>query len=144
MMGAGVFGVCVLAWFTALSVYDIRQRRLPNWLTLPGGAIVPAVAAVCGHGREALAGAAVLALLYLVMHLATPAGMGAGDVKLAIGVGALTGAFGFDAWVLAAIAAPLLTALWAVVVAATHRGTTVPHGPSMCVASVAAIALVHC
>ncbi|MGH3637511.1 MAG: prepilin peptidase, partial [Mycobacterium sp.] len=70
---------------------------------------------------------------------------GAGDVKLAIGVGALTGAFGVDAWVLAAIAAPLLTALWGIVVVVRTRGTgaiTVPHGPSMCVATLAAVALV--
>ena len=59
-----------------------------------------------------------LAALYLVVHLVAPAGMGAGDVKLAIGVGALTGAFGLDAWMLAAVAAPLLTALWAVGTAA--------------------------
>ena len=58
--------------------------------------------------------------------------MGAGDVKLAIGVGALTGAFGFDVWVLAALAAPLLTAVWAVVAVIRRAGSTVPHGPSMC------------
>ncbi len=38
--------------------------------------------------------------------------MGAGDVKLAIGIGALTGAFGVDVWALAALGAPLLTAGW--------------------------------
>ena len=66
--------------------------------------------------------------------------MGAGDVKLAIGVGALTGAFGFDVWVLAALAAPLLTAVWAVVAVIRRAGSTVPHGPSMCLASAAAVA----
>jgi leader peptidase (prepilin peptidase)/N-methyltransferase len=144
MMGAGVAGVCVLAWFTALSAYDIRQRRLPNWLTLPGGVIVLAVAALCGSGMGALAGAAALALLYLVIHLVVPAGMGAGDVKLAIGVGALTSAFGFDSWVLAALGAPILTALWAVIAMACGSRAAVPHGPSMCVAAVAAVALGYC
>ena len=67
--------------------------------------------------------------------------MGAGDVKLAIGVGALTGAFGFDVWVLAALAAPLLTAVWAVVAVIRRTGSAVPHGPSMCLASAAAVAL---
>jgi leader peptidase (prepilin peptidase) / N-methyltransferase len=140
-MGAGVAGVCVLAWFTALSVYDVRRRRLPNWLTLPGGVIVLAAAALCGSGMAALAGAAALTLPYLVIHLTAPAAMGAGDVKLAIGVGALTGAFGFDAWALAALAAPILTALWAVAVAVASREKTVPHGPSMCVAAAAAVAV---
>jgi leader peptidase (prepilin peptidase)/N-methyltransferase len=143
-MEAGVAGVCVLAWFVALSVYDVRQRRLPNWLTLPGGLLVLAVAAPCGRGMAALAGAGALTLLYLVIHLVAPAGMGAGDVKLAIGVGALTGAFGFDCWVVAALAAPMLTTAWAVAVALLGGGRTptVPHGPAMCLAAAAAVALV--
>jgi leader peptidase (prepilin peptidase)/N-methyltransferase len=140
-MGAGVAGACVLAWFTALSVYDVRQRRLPNALTLPGAAAVLAVAMVTGRGLPALAGAAALALLYLGVHVVTPAGMGAGDVKLAIGVGALTGSFGVDVWVLAALGAPMLTAAWAVAVAFRRRAATVPHGPSMCAAAAVAVAL---
>jgi leader peptidase (prepilin peptidase)/N-methyltransferase len=67
--------------------------------------------------------------------------MGAGDVKLAIGIGALTGTFGSDVWVLAAIGAPLLTAGCAVVAVLRRSGNTVPHGPSMCLAAVTATAL---
>jgi len=134
-----------LAWLTALTVYDVRQRRLPNALTLPGAVAVLVVAAVAGRGPAALLGAVALAALYLVVHLVSPAGMGAGDVKLAVGVGGLTGAFGVDVWVLAALAAPLLTALWGVVALLTSGATrraTVPHGPSMCVATAAAVAMV--
>jgi leader peptidase (prepilin peptidase)/N-methyltransferase len=80
-------------------------------------------------------------LLYLGVHVVTPAGMGAGDVKLAIGVGALTGSFGVDVWVLAALGAPMLTAAWAVAVAFRRRAATVPHGPSMCAAAAVAVAL---
>ena len=138
-MGAGV--VAVLVWLVALSVYDARTRRLPNWLTLPGAAVIFCAATVLGHGVAAFAGALGLALLYLSMHLVSPRAMGGGDVKLAIGLGALTGAFGADVWVLAALGAPMLTAL--VAVGAALRGiSTVPHGPSMCVASAAAIGLV--
>jgi leader peptidase (prepilin peptidase)/N-methyltransferase len=141
-MGAGVACVGVLAWFAALTVYDVRQRRLPNALTLPGAAVVLAVALAMGRGEPALIGAVVLALFYLAVHLVAPAGMGAGDVKLAIGVGALTGSFGVDAWVLAALGAPVLTAIWAVAVAFRGRAATVPHGPSMCAAAAAAVAVV--
>jgi leader peptidase (prepilin peptidase)/N-methyltransferase len=140
--GAWVACVCVVAWFTALSVYDLRQRRLPNALTLPGAAVVLGVAAATGHGVAALVGAAALTVLYLGVHLIVPAGMGAGDVKLAIGVGALTGSFGVDAWVLAALVAPLLTGLWALALAFRSRTATVPHGPSMCVGALAAVAVV--
>ena len=64
--------------------------------------------------------------------------MGAGDVKLAAGVGGLTGAFGFDVWALAAVAAPLLTAAWACVAVIRSRAT-VPHGPSMSLAAATAV-----
>ena len=141
-MGAGAAGVCVLTWFVGLSWYDIRERRLPNWLTVPGAVVIVAFAAAAGHGASALAGAASLFAIYLVLHLIAPAAMGAGDVKLAVGIGALTGAFGIDVWSLAALGAPLVTAAWAVVVRIVSAERTVPHGPSMCVTAAAATSLV--
>ncbi|WP_123029305.1 prepilin peptidase [Mycolicibacterium stellerae] len=141
-MGVGVAAVCVSAWLVVLSVYDVRDRRLPNWLTMPGALVILAVAAAAGRGVPALWGAIGLAGLYLVVHLISPASMGAGDVKLALGVGGLTGAFGFDVWALAAVTAPLLTAIWASAAVIRRSGSAVPHGPSMCLATVAAAALV--
>ncbi|MFI5508773.1 prepilin peptidase [Mycobacterium sp. NPDC051804] len=137
----GAAGVCVLAWFVGLSWYDIREQRLPNWLTVPGAVAILACAAAAGHGTSASAGAASLFAIYLVLHLIAPASMGAGDVKLAIGIGALTGAFGIDVWSLAALGAPLLTAAWAVIVRIVSAERTVPHGPSMCVTAAAATSL---
>jgi leader peptidase (prepilin peptidase)/N-methyltransferase len=129
------------AWLTALTGYDLRQRRLPNWLTLPGAVLILVGATAAGRGLAALAGAAALSVLYLVVHLVSPSSLGGGDVKLAVGLGALTGMFGLDVWWLAALGAPLLTGV--VALAAAIRGaTTVPHGPSMCVASAVAVALV--
>jgi len=140
-MGAGVACAFVSAWLVVLCVYDVRERRLPNWLTMPGAVVILAVAAAAGRGVPAFLGAIGLAGLYLVVHLISPAAMGAGDVKLAAGVGGLTGAFGFEVWVLSAVAAPLLTAIWACVCVARRSGTTVPHGPSMCLATAAATTL---
>src|SRR5258705_8337308 len=140
-MGVGVAEVCVLMWLAALSVYDIRERRLPNWLTMPGAAVIVAAAAINGRGAPATLGAVALFAVYVVVHLVSPAAMGAGDVKLAIGIGALTGTFGSDVWVLAALGAPLLTAGWAVVAVLGRSGQTVPHGPSMCLAAATATAL---
>jgi leader peptidase (prepilin peptidase)/N-methyltransferase len=129
------------AWMTALSVYDLRERRLPNWLTLPGAAVILLAAVVLGRGLAALVGAAALCAFYLLIHLLSPRAMGGGDVKLALGLGALTGMCGADIWVLAATGAPLLTAVCAVVVLLRRHDRTVPHGPSMCLASAAAVAL---
>ena len=128
-------------WMSVLSGYDICQRRLPNWLTLPGFAVVMLVAAGSGRGPAAALGAGLLAVAYLLVHCAAPTAMGAGDVKLALGLGALTGCFGGDVWMLAAIGAPLLTAVIGGVARLGWSATTVPHGPSMCLASVAAVVL---
>jgi leader peptidase (prepilin peptidase) / N-methyltransferase len=129
-------------WMGALTFYDIRQRRLPNWLTLPGFAVIMLVAVSSGRGVGAALGAGVLAAVYLLAHAASPAAMGAGDVKLALGLGALTGCFGVEVWLLAAIGAPLLTAIVGVLGGLGWSATRVPHGPSMCAASAAALGFV--
>ncbi|MGB8406861.1 MAG: A24 family peptidase [Mycobacterium sp.] len=135
MGAASVIGV----WMLALSVYDLRQRRLPNWLTLPGAALILLDAAVVGRGPSAGLGAIALGGLYLVVHLVNSQAMGGGDVKLALGLGALTGTVGVDAWMLAALGAPLLTALCAVPAVLVAGVRTVPHGPSMCLSSAVAV-----
>jgi leader peptidase (prepilin peptidase)/N-methyltransferase len=131
----------LLAWLAALSIYDITQRRLPNTLTVPGAGVIVVGALAAGRGPTALAGAAALTTVYLVVHLVAPTGLGAGDVKLALGLGALTGSFGADVWFLAALGAPLLTGAIGVLARLGWSATTVPHGPSMCAASVAAVGL---
>ena len=99
------------------------------------------VAAGSGHGLAAALGAAALSTVYLAVHLLAPTAMGAGDVKLALGLGALTGCFGAEVWLLAAIAAPLLTVVVGTVARLGWSAKTVPHGPSMCLASAAALGL---
>ncbi len=131
----------VLLWMSALTGYDITQRRLPNWLTLPGFAVIVLVAVGVGHGRAALAGAAALAVIYLLVHLHTPAAMGAGDIKLALGLGALTGCFGVGVWMVAALVAPLLTVVIGIAARIGWSVKAVPHGPSMCLASAVAVVL---
>lgn len=132
--------VLVFLWLAALSCYDLRHRRLPNALTVPGAGVILVAASLAGRGLPALGGAAALAAVYLLVHLAAPAAMGAGDVKLAVGLGGLTGCFGAQVWFLAALVGPLLTALAGLVLLA--RGVrTVPHGPSMCLATAGAAGL---
>ena len=142
-MGPGTVaaGVAVVVWAVVLSAIDITRRRLPNALTLPGAAAILTGCALGGHGPAALLGSAALGGLYLAVHLADPAGLGGGDVKLAVGLGALTGAMGAPVWVLAALGAPLLTAVAGIIAALRRRGGAVAHGPSMCAASLLAAAL---
>lgn len=161
-------GVLIVGWAGALSVFDLIWRRLPNALTIGGAVVVLAGAACCGRGVPALLGAMALGGLYLAVHLADPAALGGGDVKLAFALGGLTGALGLPVWILAALGAPLLTAAAGALVLAARLvrrraarallprcsmtlprcsmmlprcSMMLPHGPSMCVASLAAAAL---
>ncbi|GJF08774.1 prepilin peptidase [Mycolicibacterium cyprinidarum] len=139
---AKLAAVAVGAWLIALSYFDIRQRRLPNVLTLPGAVMVLAVATGSGRGVTAAAGAVAMFTMYAVVHVVAPKAMGAGDVKLAIGLGALTGAFGPDVWLLAALGASILTAVLGLVRLIGGDRSALPHGPSMCVAAACAVAVV--
>ncbi len=135
-------GAAVVLWAAGLAVTDIRRRRLPNALTVPGAVVIVAVAWLGGRGGAALLGGCLLGGLYLAVHLADPGGLGGGDVKLAVGLGALTGALSPEVWMLAALGAPILTAALGAVSLLAGRGGIVPHGPSMVIASLAAAALV--
>ena len=140
--GGALAALALSVWLITLSAFDIRHRRLPNVLTLPGAAIVLAGAVITGDGKGATLGAAALFAAYAAVHLVAPAAMGAGDVKLAIGVGALTGALGPDVWALAALLAAALTLGWSGVLLAWRADATVPHGVSMCVSAAVVMWLV--
>jgi prepilin peptidase CpaA len=107
VIGAGV----------AATVIDIRQRRVPNVLTM-GLASLGVVLAMAGLGGVTLGGA--LGGLGLGLALLLPAHVfgatGAGDVKLLAAFGALLGPAGvFDAFLRAAILGGVMAlgvALW--------------------------------
>jgi prepilin peptidase CpaA len=80
--------VCALAG----SVFDVRSRRIPNFITLPGILLGLLLHLVLGGwkqlGLAALAGL-ICGVLFLIFWLA--GGMGAGDVKLMTAVAAIAG-----------------------------------------------------
>ncbi|NEW55508.1 prepilin peptidase [Nocardia cyriacigeorgica] len=172
-----IFAFLVLgAWCIALSISDIRSRRLPDLLTAPGAVVILIFALGTGRFAAAASGAALLTVVYLVVHLVSPAAFGAGDVKLAVGLGAAAGMSGGQAWAWAAVVAPALTAVAGLaalsvsvcadpLVSTSARRSTgsvrsatpwrrvraptrpigadpviVPHGPSMCAATLLAVA----
>ena len=74
------------------AAFDLRFRRIPNWLTLGGAAAGLALHTVLGRTAGLLASAEGLGLgfgVYLVLYCLHA--MGAGDVKLMAAVGALAG-----------------------------------------------------
>ncbi|MBF6335605.1 prepilin peptidase [Nocardia abscessus] len=141
--------VALAVWCAALTVSDVRERRLPNGLTGSGVLAVLGYALATKQFTVALLGALLLSAPYLLVHLLAPAALGAGDVKLAVTLGAAAALGGARTWVWAAIGAPALTACLAAGVLARHRASTaavrgdsavtVPHGPAMCSATLLAL-----
>ncbi len=138
----GTASVAVLAWWCAcLSSIDVGSRRLPNVLTAAGAIVIGVHAAVLDRFPAMLVGAAGLFGCYLVVHVVMPRAFGAGDVKLAWPLGGVAAMAGIDAWAVAALAAPLLTGVAGVIVAACgRRRARVPHGPAMCLSTLLALA----
>jgi len=83
----------LLALLLAAAVYDVRFRRIPNWLTVSGVVLGLAVNWLIGRPEAgilfALEGLAAGFCMYLVLYAIRA--MGAGDVKLMAAVGALLG-----------------------------------------------------
>ncbi|MFD5007067.1 prepilin peptidase [Streptomyces mutabilis] len=122
-----------------LAVVDLRVRRLPDPLTLPLAgaalALLGVTALVPEHAGEwttALLGALALGGGYGVLFLINPAGMGFGDVKLALTAGAVLGWYGWPTVMLGTFAGFLLGALYGgalVVARRAGRKTAIPFGP---------------
>jgi prepilin peptidase CpaA len=87
-----VFPAASLLCAAICAVYDVRSRRIPNFITLPAIVFGLLLHAVLGGWRQlatAAAGGLVCGLIFLVFYLA--GGMGAGDVKLMTAAGCLAG-----------------------------------------------------
>jgi prepilin peptidase CpaA len=74
------------------AVYDLRSRRVPNFVTLPAFAFGLLLHFTLGGWRQLTSAAAagvICGLIFLVFYLA--GGMGAGDVKLIAAAGCIAG-----------------------------------------------------
>ncbi|MEW2005900.1 A24 family peptidase [Microbacterium sp. NPDC079208] len=124
-----------------LAVIDVRTHRLPNRIVLPTlallvvavsvDAVVTADAAPLGRG---LLGSLVLGGFYAVLRMISHAGMGGGDVKLALVIGLLLAWHGWGAFLLGASSAFVLGAVFALVLLAAgrvDRRTRIAFGPWM-------------
>ncbi|WP_307544691.1 A24 family peptidase [Streptomyces sp. V3I8] len=122
-----------------LAVVDFRVQRLPDVLTLSLAAaalvLLAGAAAAPEHAGDwptALYGALALGAGYFVLFLVSPDGMGFGDVKLALGLGAVLGWYGWGTVLLGTFAGFLYGGLYgAVLVVARRAGrkTSIPFGP---------------
>ncbi|CAM3478922.1 prepilin peptidase [Isoptericola cucumis] len=133
----------------ALGVVDARTHRLPNALLFPtaaGVGVLLVLAAVAGGDLGALLravlGATALGLGYLLLHLLDRSGLGLGDVKLAVLLGATSAWYGWGALAGAALLPFLVGGLVAVALLVTRRAnrrTALAFGPYMLLGTVLAI-----
>jgi leader peptidase (prepilin peptidase)/N-methyltransferase len=136
---AGFF-VIVLA---VLSAIDIAERRLPNRIVLPSAAamLVAQTTLFPDRALEWTLAAAGASLVLLVLFLVHPAGLGMGDVKLALLLGAALGSAVITALILGFIAA----AVYALLLLARHglvaRHRAIPLGPFLAFGGIAALLL---
>jgi len=125
----------------ALAAIDLDTRRLPNAIVLPSYpvlAVLLVLASALGGDWSALAragiGGAALWLLYFLVMVAKPGGMGFGDVKLAGLLGGVLGWFGWGSLVVGAFAAFLVGGVFSVVLMLAGRAgrkSAIPFGPWM-------------
>jgi leader peptidase (prepilin peptidase)/N-methyltransferase len=75
----------------AVSATDLEHRIIPNRIVLPAAAVVLAAQTAVHPSPEWAIGAVAASAFLLVAALAYPGGMGMGDVKLALLLGAMLG-----------------------------------------------------
>jgi leader peptidase (prepilin peptidase)/N-methyltransferase len=140
--------VAVLAFFSAvlivLAVIDARTRRLPNRIVLPAACVVLAAQIAIAPDRAlewVIAALAAFAFL-LLAHLAYPRGLGMGDVKLALLLGAALGSAVAAALMIGLLAAALAGIALLVKDGWGARRRTIPLGPFLALGGIVAAALV--
>jgi leader peptidase (prepilin peptidase) / N-methyltransferase len=82
---------CFCAVLVALSAIDLEHRIVPNRIVVPAAAAVLAAHTLLDPSPEWALGAFAASGFLLLAALAYPAGMGMGDVKLALLLGAMLG-----------------------------------------------------
>lgn len=132
-----------------LAVIDVRERRLPNKLVLPGFIVVwlaqaVASAASADFWRMGLATLCGLALFALALVANRIGALGMGDVKLLALIGQVFGWWGVWPAALAVSAGILLAAISVLAALALRRinaGSTIPLGPYLLLGCAAETAL---
>ncbi|MFF3685361.1 prepilin peptidase [Streptomyces sp. NPDC002187] len=134
-----------------LTLVDRRVHRLPDQLTLPlaaAAAVLLGLAgllpAAGGSWTSALLGGLALGSGYLTLFLIHPAGMGFGDVKLALSLGTMLGWYGWPVLLAGAFTGFLLGSLYGLGLIALRlagRRTAIPFGPFMIAGTLAGLLL---
>jgi leader peptidase (prepilin peptidase)/N-methyltransferase len=138
LAASGQSGVAsaVVAAFAAgvvvvLAAIDIRQRIIPNRIVLPATAIVlfTRIAFFPAHSAEFLVASVVAGASLLALNLITRAGIGMGDVKFALLMGATLGWSAFGAMAIGCFAIFPVALVVLIRGGLTARKSWLPFGP---------------
>jgi leader peptidase (prepilin peptidase)/N-methyltransferase len=127
----GVIAAFGCATLCVLAVIDLEQRRLPNRIVLPAAGIVLAarLATSPDHWLAWVAATFGVFALFFVLALIYPAGLGMGDVKLALLLGALLGSSVISGLLLGTLTAGIYGALILVREGGAARTRAIAYGP---------------
>jgi leader peptidase (prepilin peptidase) / N-methyltransferase len=143
--GPGLASTVPLGLFFALlsaaTVYDLRERRIPNALTYSGVAVALGWAMSAGAAVESLAGFAVGGGVMMIFWLPGGGRMGLGDVKLSAFIGSALGIGGVGMYLMAGTAFGALAALLLLTVFKRSGAHTMAYGPWLSLG--AAVAALH-
>ncbi|HVS85950.1 MAG TPA: prepilin peptidase [Gaiellaceae bacterium] len=137
----GLHGETLVAAFfclalVAVSATDVEHRIIPNRIVLPAAAIVLAAQTALKPSPAWAIGAVGASGFLFAAALAYPKGMGMGDVKLALLMGAMLGKVVTVALMLGMLSA-LVPSLWLLARhGAAARKTAIPFGPFLALGSV--------
>ena len=141
LTGKAFVGAFFVAVLVALSAIDVERRILPDLITLPSFLLVLAAQIALAPDRTlewVVAALAASGFLFAAL-VAYPKGMGMGDVKLALLLGAALGWHVGVGLMLGMLAAMVLAVILLVRHGAAARKAAIPFGPFLAFGSVVAL-----
>jgi leader peptidase (prepilin peptidase)/N-methyltransferase len=140
---AGLIAGFASGVLVVLAIIDLESRRLPNAIVLPAAALVlfARVATAPGHWSAWLGAALGAAALLLAFALAFPGGLGLGDVKLMLLLGATLGGAIVPALLLGTLAGAAAASALLVRDGRTALRRTIPYGPFLAFGAIATVLL---
>jgi len=132
-----------IATLCVIAAIDIAERRVPNRIVLPAtaGVLIAQTALVPDRALEWALSAIGASLALLLPHLVYPAGLGMGDVKLALLLGAALGSTVSTALVIGLFAAAVFALLLLATYGLGARRRTIPFAPFLAYGGIVALLL---
>jgi leader peptidase (prepilin peptidase) / N-methyltransferase len=123
-----IFAICTLV---LISRHDLERRVIPNRIVVPAwiAVLLAHLALHPHHWVEWLVSSFGAGIFFLAVVLAYPAGMGMGDVKLALFIGATVGYAVVSALFLGTLAAGIVAAVMLFKEGSSARKRAIPLGP---------------